>query len=109
VEDRGRIPERDRRPSQPERIVSPVPGFHEVQRGDTLYSIAFRYGMDWREVADWNDIDAPYTIRPGQELRMTEPPQRPRPAGNRRLATPAAGLRRKPARKPVPEPHGAAG
>jgi len=57
----------------------PPPANHEVRRGDTLYSIAFRYGLDWRSVAAWNDLDAPYLIRPGQSLRMTEPPQR-RPA-----------------------------
>lgn len=83
VEDRSRVPERERTPSPPERVVATVPGFYEVQRGDTLYSIAFRYGMDWRDVADWNDIGAPYTIRPGQELRMTEPPRRPRPSARR--------------------------
>lgn len=52
------------------------PPVYEVQRGDTLYSIAFRYGLDWRRVARWNRIEAPYTIRPGQELRLTRPPRR---------------------------------
>ncbi len=55
--------------------VQPPPPIYEVRRGDTLYSIAFRFGLDWRKVADWNDIDEPYTIRPGQELRMSAPPR----------------------------------
>ncbi|GAB3358253.1 peptidoglycan DD-metalloendopeptidase family protein [Lysobacter tyrosinilyticus] len=41
-----------------------------VQRGDTLYGIAFRNGIDVRDLAAWNDISAPYTIYPGQKLRL---------------------------------------
>ena len=43
-----------------------------VQRGDTLYSIAFRYGMDYRKMAAANQIPAPYTIYPGQKLYLKE-------------------------------------
>ncbi|GAA0715043.1 peptidoglycan DD-metalloendopeptidase family protein [Dokdonella soli] len=43
---------------------------YRVQRGDTLYSIAFRHGVDYRELAGWNGISAPYTIYVGQELRV---------------------------------------
>lgn len=43
---------------------------YRVQRGDTLYSIAFRHGIDYRELAGWNHIGAPYTIYVGQELRV---------------------------------------
>jgi lipoprotein NlpD len=48
---------------------------HVVGRGDTLYSIAWRYGMDYRQVAEWNAIRSPYTIYPGQRLRLTKPPK----------------------------------
>lgn len=41
-----------------------------VQRGDTLYGIAFRNGIDVRDLAAWNGIAAPYTIYPGQSLRL---------------------------------------
>jgi lipoprotein NlpD len=44
---------------------------YRVERGDTLYSIAFRHGVDYRELAGWNGIAAPYTIYVGQELRVT--------------------------------------
>ncbi|KFN50306.1 peptidoglycan DD-metalloendopeptidase family protein [Arenimonas composti] len=43
---------------------------YTVQRGDTLYGIAFRHGLDYRDVAGWNRIAAPYTIYPGQRLRL---------------------------------------
>jgi lipoprotein NlpD len=45
---------------------------YTVQRGDTLYSIAFRYGLDYRKVAAANRIPAPYTIYPGQRLALRE-------------------------------------
>ncbi|MDX1455006.1 MAG: peptidoglycan DD-metalloendopeptidase family protein [Gammaproteobacteria bacterium] len=43
---------------------------YEVQKGDTLYSIAFRYGLDFRQLAKWNDIGSDYTIYPGQQLSL---------------------------------------
>ncbi|WP_239017220.1 peptidoglycan DD-metalloendopeptidase family protein [Seongchinamella sediminis] len=51
---------------------------YTVQRGDTLYSIAFRYGLDYRRLAAANRIALPYTIYPGQRLQLREadPPLR---------------------------------
>ncbi|MBV2128331.1 peptidoglycan DD-metalloendopeptidase family protein [Arsukibacterium indicum] len=41
-----------------------------VQRGDTLYSIAFRAGLDVRTLASRNNIKSPYIIYPGQVLQL---------------------------------------
>ena len=41
-----------------------------VQRGDTLYGIAFRNGVDVNDLARWNALPAPYTIYPGQSLKL---------------------------------------
>ena len=41
-----------------------------VQRGDTLYGLAFRNGIDFRDLAAWNNIGVPYVIYPGQSLRL---------------------------------------
>lgn len=46
---------------------------YRVRRGDTLYSIAWRSGKDFRTLAGWNRIRAPYVIYPGQVLRLTPP------------------------------------
>jgi lipoprotein NlpD len=43
---------------------------YRVVRGDTLYGIAFRHGLDYRQLAEHNRIGAPYTIYPGQRLRL---------------------------------------
>lgn len=61
----GRAPVEDRSGSGKSATVQ-----HVVQRGDTLYSIAFRYGLDYRKVAEVNSIGPPYTIYPGQTLYL---------------------------------------
>ena len=47
---------------------------YRVVRGDTLYSIAFKHGLDYRDLATWNGIASPYRILVGQELRLSAPP-----------------------------------
>jgi len=46
------------------------PQTHVVQKGDTLYGIAFNYGFDYRELAELNDIKDPNIIQIGQEIRL---------------------------------------
>lgn len=46
---------------------------HVVQKGDTLYSIGFRYQQDHRQLAEWNALQPPYALRPGQSLRVAPP------------------------------------
>ena len=46
---------------------------YTVKRGDTLYAIAFRLGLDFRELAARNGIRAPYTINVGQVLQTSKP------------------------------------
>ena len=45
---------------------------HKVVAGDTLYSIAFKNGLDFREIARFNRIEAPYRIYVGQDLKLGE-------------------------------------
>lgn len=60
---------------QPEPRPEPEPvtsgQVHRVKSGDTLYSIAFRYGVDMKQLAAWNGLKPPYTIYPGQALKLT--------------------------------------
>jgi lipoprotein NlpD len=46
------------------------PGHYIVRRGDTLYSVAWQNGLNFRQLADMNDIHPPYTIYVGQSLRV---------------------------------------
>jgi lipoprotein NlpD len=77
-----------------------VAGTYVVQRDETLYRIATRHGLDWRDVARRNGIGPPYLIYPGQRLRLTGSTalaSRPAPA-----PSPSASA---PARSPAPAPN----
>ncbi|MYH69424.1 MAG: peptidoglycan DD-metalloendopeptidase family protein [Gammaproteobacteria bacterium] len=43
---------------------------HTVSKGETLYSIAWRYGHDYKSLAAWNRIKPPFTIYPGQVIKL---------------------------------------
>jgi len=47
--------------------------YHVVERGETLYSIGWIYGYDHRLLAQWNGIEEPYYLNPGQRLRVAPP------------------------------------
>ncbi len=68
------------------------PGTYTVQPGDTLYEIAFRYGLDHRDLAAWNGLGDGSLIRPGQTLRLAAPP------GERAVRTSQSGSAAPPAR-----------
>lgn len=46
------------------------PDKYRVAQGDTLYSIAFRYGLDYHALAKLNKIDPPYNLSVGQVLTL---------------------------------------
>jgi lipoprotein NlpD len=51
----------------------PRPESYIVKRGDTLYSIALDNGIEYRELAEWNDLEDANRIRIGQSLRLRAP------------------------------------
>jgi lipoprotein NlpD len=106
------------------RPTPPAPGATTVVRkGETLYRIATRHGLSPLDLAMWNRIPPPYTIYPGQRLRLTPPdvrrtdpprvvvgparppstpaPSTPSPTSSPRPATPSPTT---PARPPQPPP-----
>ncbi len=46
------------------------PMTYTVKRGDTLYAIAWRHGLNYRDIARWNGIGRDYVIYPGQKLKL---------------------------------------
>jgi lipoprotein NlpD len=48
----------------------PKSGKYRVSSNDTLYSIAWRYGLDYRDLAQRNNISRPYHIQTGQTLYL---------------------------------------
>ncbi len=60
-----------------DRYQSPetAPDSHRVARGDTLFSIAFRYGTTVEKLAAINGIKSPYTIYIDQRLKLKGAPK----------------------------------
>lgn len=56
---------------------------YRVKAGETLYSIAWYSGNDYRDLARINKIVTPYQIRPGQLLTLVESPKSIRPTSNK--------------------------
>jgi lipoprotein NlpD len=73
VSDRGAVRTAVPRPVTPQ-IEPSTNGLHTVQRGETLYAIAFANGLDHREIANWNQLESADRILVGQVLRLTPPP-----------------------------------
>ncbi len=82
-----------------------------VKRGDTLYRIATNNGISTLDLATWNNIAPPYTIYPGQRLRLypsdgrrttSTASSRPQPGSTTRPATtPAKPAPTTPATRPA--------
>ena len=49
------------------------PPTHTVKRGETLYQIALDHGLDYRELAAWNNIENINVIRVGRVLVLAPP------------------------------------
>jgi lipoprotein NlpD len=54
--------------SQTRTSPSKPPSVYRVKKGDTLYSISWRYGLDYKQLAKINRIRSPYRIYVGQKL-----------------------------------------
>ncbi len=54
----------------PVRTVTEKSKTHIVKKGDTIYSIAWRHGKDYKSLADANRIASPYTIYIGQRISI---------------------------------------
>ena len=91
VEDRAAPP-----PQPPTAVAPPTgaaaapevapPPTYTVKRGDTLHQIALDNGLDYRELAAWNNIENVNVIRVGQVLRLAAPGET-RPAAAQESAT----------------------
>lgn len=90
------------------RAASNVP-VHVVQRGETLYKIAWQYRIDQRDLALWNGLPNPDVLRVGQRLRLVPPrgfvaPPVQASAPAARPPAPAASPPRAAQRAPVERP-----
>ena len=64
-------------PEEGPAIEAP-PSSYTVKPGDDVYAIAWRYGLDYRDVAAWNRLGRDYRIHPGETLVLRAPASAPR-------------------------------
>ncbi len=90
-------------PPAPVSMIGERGKTHVVRRGETLYAIAWRYGLDYRALARSNGISKPYTIYVGQRLRLASTAKQSKNgASNQRVAkAPARAVYKE---KPVSKP-----
>jgi len=43
---------------------------YTVEGGDTLYAVGQKLGKDWKEIAELNGLEPPYSLDIGQELKL---------------------------------------
>lgn len=65
--------------TSPLNIEQSTQAVHVVASGDKLLTIAWRYGLDVRDLVRWNQISNPDLIVVGQALRLRPPPPPPAP------------------------------
>lgn len=56
-------------PSKSDKLTKP-PKKYKVKKGDSIFSIAEKYGLDYKQIAEDNNIRGNFVIYPGQELSL---------------------------------------
>jgi lipoprotein NlpD len=72
---------------EPQPVEKPAPT-HMVKRGETLASIALQYGLEYRELAAWNNIVNPNRLEVGRVLVLQAPAGSPPSAIGAPMTTP---------------------
>lgn len=84
-------------PATIHRGATPAPGperEHVVAGGQTLSAIGRLYGVPWQQIATLNGLSAPFTITPGQRLRVPGGQSAPAPTPTPRPTAPGWPLPR---------------
>lgn len=86
--------------------AAPIPNYriqrHVVAPGETVYSIAWRYDMDYHYLSKINDLGPGHHIRPGQVLALSRGPQNKAVAASRPSPPTPAAPPKTPAKTPKP-------
>ena len=61
-------PSKNNKNKAPKKSVRKKIDCYVVAKGDTLYSIAWRYNYDYKKLANWNNITPPYIIHLGKNI-----------------------------------------
>ncbi len=61
--------------NQPELAPEPTKDqtpYYRVKKGDTLYAISLLVDIDYRQLAQWNQLNPPYSIEIDRKLRLSD-------------------------------------
>jgi len=86
----------DARPAAPAAERVAAKGGYIVKAGDTLYKISLDHGHAYKDVAGWNNLESPYLIHPGQELRVMPPDAEAQPVAVSRPVVIATAVEQRP-------------
>jgi len=64
--------------------ISDIPNIYTVREGDSLYTIAWQYDLDFRTIAANNYLQSPDHIYPGQKLHLLSKSSKPRAVRGKR-------------------------
>lgn len=45
---------------------------YKIQKGDTLFNISQKYNINWSTIATLNNLKTPFSLKPGQTLRIPQ-------------------------------------
>lgn len=45
---------------------------YTVKKGDTLFNLSQRYGVSWQTLAELNNLEEPYLLKIGQEIKIPQ-------------------------------------
>ena len=77
------------------------PATHTVKKGETLYSIAKQYGLNYQELGAWNNLANANALREGTELQLSAPSTR---GGQPGATVLPMNIDSQPEGKPIAEP-----
>jgi len=65
------VEDRNSSASAKKKYKGATPAYYRIKKGDTLYSIAWKYALDYKRIASINNIRSPYRIYSGKKIRLT--------------------------------------
>jgi lipoprotein NlpD len=70
-----------------DREHTSAPKVHRVKKGESLYFISWQYGLNYLEVAGWNNIRQPYNVYPGQKIYLQPVSSKKRYSSRKKYST----------------------
>ena len=82
----------------PDRVV---PQAYKVHQGDSIYNIAWAFGLDFLDIAEWNGLESPYRLSEGQIVYLDQDGKAARATGTSTNTSEAVVITKLPAKSKV--------